>query len=354
VSEFKVQVQNLYGAMDSMEALETILQQAADGVCSVKRNLRAQVRQRERIDSRLNSTADQLKAQRQSVGRAVSVGRQAAGLYEKTEAQLLNIKAGATAEANPEIEEPPFSFDKLFNWDNLWKLVGSVGPAGQFSKTIASFANGKFWDGAKDIVKLVGAGAKAVDGDAGVSWWKKLLGWKAPSASKPVNNPLDASFSKEIGKYKVSAKQSAGQNIAGIAKWVGVFATVAEKGVSNWDEFKDDGGLSNPRLYAETVTESAIKIGSDIAISTAVGAAAVVVLGTNPVGWAAVGVGVAVAATTVAVNWALDGISQLITGNKKGWVENVSDGIIDRWESVGNKVKEAKDSVVKWWNGLFR
>ena len=83
MSDFKVQVQTLYGIMDTTEQLEFALQQAAEGVYAVKRNLLAQVRQRERIDSRLNTAAQSLKTQQKSIGRAVSAGRQVAALYEK-------------------------------------------------------------------------------------------------------------------------------------------------------------------------------------------------------------------------------------------------------------------------------
>lgn len=354
MSDFKVQVQNLYGTMDSMEALEAVLQQVADGVYSVKANLRVQIRQRERIDTRLSSSANQLKTQRQVVRRVVSVGRQTAELYEKTEKQLLNIKAATSAVADPETEEQPFSIGGILNWTNLWKMVGGVGVVGQIAKTIASFWEGDFWEFSKDIPKLVGKAAKAVDGDAKADWWKKLFGWEAPSATaEPVAKGFGANFAKELDKYKISKTQSAGKNTAAVAKWVGDAVIVAERGVSNWEEFKDDGGWSNPRLYAETVSESALKIGSNMAISAAVGAAAVAVLGCTPVGWAAVGVGVATVATTVVVNWALDGISQLVNGNSDGWVENVSDKIIDRYESIGNAIKSGGESIGKWWKGLF-
>lgn len=355
MSEFRVQVQNLFGVMDSAEQLESILQQARNNVMSVKRNLRAQIRQRERIDSRLTAIAEQFDAQRQAVGRAVSTGRQAADFYQETELLLLGLKTGATplVDESSEHGKMPFASEDLFSLKNLWKLVGQAGIVGQITKAVASFPNGDSFGTAKDIVKIIGTGAKIVDGPVDANWWKSLLGWKAPSKSGANPVGFGDHWAAELKKYKISGDQSTGKNVAAVAKWAGNLITVAETGVSNWDEFKNDGGWSNPRLYKETVIESGLKIGSGMAISAAVGSAAVAVLGCTPVGWAAVGVGAATVAVTATANWVLDGISGLITGNSDGWVENVSDAIIDFGKSVGSVAKKAGRSVAKWWKGLF-
>ncbi len=89
MSSFKINVHTMNNVMDSAEQLETVLQQTADSVYSVKRNLLAQIQQREQIDHRLLSTANQLMAQRQSLGRVINVGRQAARLYQENEERLL-------------------------------------------------------------------------------------------------------------------------------------------------------------------------------------------------------------------------------------------------------------------------
>lgn len=98
MSEFKVRIQNLNSAMDSTQQLESVLKQAADSVQSIKRNLRAQVRQRERIDSRLSFAAEQLLTEKQSIRRVVLVGRQAAELYQKNEEHLLNVSASQASQ----------------------------------------------------------------------------------------------------------------------------------------------------------------------------------------------------------------------------------------------------------------
>lgn len=95
MSEFKVRVQDLYGIMDSTQQLENVIQEAASDVQAVKRNLRLQVRQRERIDSRLNAAARQLERHRQSMDRTVGTGRDVAGLYEKTEQGVLRMDMNA-------------------------------------------------------------------------------------------------------------------------------------------------------------------------------------------------------------------------------------------------------------------
>lgn len=97
MSEFKVYVQNLTETLNSVEPVESILQQTISEVSAVKRNLRVQIRQRQRIDSRLSTTARQLEAQRQSVVRMVKGGRQVVDLYQQTENQLLNTVANGGA-----------------------------------------------------------------------------------------------------------------------------------------------------------------------------------------------------------------------------------------------------------------
>ena len=223
MSEFKVQVQNLFGAMDSTEQLESILQQAKNSVISVKRNLRAQIRQRERIDSRLTAIAEQLGTQRQSVGRAVSTGRQIAGFYQETEQMLLGLKTGATPPMNEsgKGDKTPFAPKDLLSSKNLWKLIGQAGIVGQISKAVASFPTGDAFGTAKDIVKIVGTGAKLADGPVDANWWKSLLGWKAPpkSGSAPVG--FGDHLAKGLEKYKISGTQSTGKNVAAAAKWAG-------------------------------------------------------------------------------------------------------------------------------------
>ena len=151
MSDFKVQVQTLYGIMDTTEQLEFALQQAAEGVYAVKRNLLAQVRQRERIDSRLNTAAQSLKTQQKSIGRAVSAGRQVAALYEKTEQSLLNWEAVGVGKKVGKDNPNPFDIGDLLNWKNAWKLIGSVGIAGQIAKLPSSLWSGNIFEVSKDI-----------------------------------------------------------------------------------------------------------------------------------------------------------------------------------------------------------
>lgn len=345
MSEFKIRVQDLYGIMDSTEALEAVLQQAADGVQSVKRGLRAQVRQRERIDSRLVSTIQQLEKQRQSVGRIVSVGRQAAGLYQDTERALLGLKPGTVPEKGGDGEEKiPFAMADLFPLKDLWKLVGEAGVAGRGFKLGTSLGSAEWWDAGKDVAKLVGNAAKLAD-KAGTPEWEGILREATGWTKRTAVNGIGDSFSQQLGKYKIGQGQSTAKNVAACAKWAGDIITVAETGASNWNEFKEDGGWTNPRLYAETALESALKIGSGLAIGAAVAACA-------PAGATALAVGAATVAVTAAANWALDGVSQVITGNSDGWVENLSDGVINLGKAVGDGAKQAGKSVAKWWKDI--
>lgn len=343
MSEFKIQVQNLYGVMDSTEQLEVILQQVAEGVQSVKRSLRAQIRQRERIDSRLTTMVQQLDTQKQLVQQVVSVGRQVADYYLEAEQGILELRQEPTSteKSNKASDSVPFDLGDLLNQKNLWKLVGQAGIVGNCAKVVASFTSGDGCGIAKDITKLVGSGAKLADKSGSIGW-RDFLGLTV----KPKPNGFGDALGQQIGKYKIGNGQSVGKNIAASAKWAGDILTVVETGASNLEEFKDKGGWKNPRMYAETAVESTLKIGSGIAIGTAVAAC-------TPVGWTALAVGAATVATTVVVNWALDGISQLIMGNSDGWVENVSDGILNVGKAIGDGAKKVGKSVAKWWKKLW-
>lgn len=122
---FKVQVPNLYTAMDTEQQLEGVLQQAANGVMSVKRNLRVQIRQRERIDNQLETIVRQIEAQGRSVKRVAGVGRQAAEEYQRTEEILLGLKP--TPRTEPQ-KKPKGVFDLLE--EHFTSFYGEEGEKG--------------------------------------------------------------------------------------------------------------------------------------------------------------------------------------------------------------------------------
>lgn len=265
--------------------------------------------------------------------------------YSNTENRLCNssygvqqIKAPSGRDGDPESSKNsnPFPWEKM-----IMEAVGSAGVVGQLANVGISCADGDGWGIAKGIAKLVGGVAKLAD-DATAGWWG-WFGFKS-AGSEATSGALQS----QLDKYKISGDQSMPKNVAAVAKWAGDIITVVETGADNFNEFKDSGGWANPRMYAETAVESTFKIGSGFIIGTVVTA----VVGT-PVGWAAFGVGAATVAVTVVANWALDELSSLITGNAEGWVENVSDVIIDGAKAVGNCAKQAIGSVAKWWNRLW-
>lgn len=138
MSEFKVRVQNLYSTMDSMEQLETVLKQSANEVLTIKRNLTAQIRQRERIDNRLVAASNQLGTQGQSVGRAVSVGRQVAALYQENEEHL--IQSCSHSEVKPNLPNSKIIdiISKLQMIEISPEKLTVLGPGGQAPSAITS------------------------------------------------------------------------------------------------------------------------------------------------------------------------------------------------------------------------
>lgn len=389
MSEFKVQVQNLSGIMDSTERLESILQQAENSVTSVKRNLRAQIRQRERIDSRLTAIAEQLGTQRQSVGCAVSTGRQVVGFYQETEQNLLKLKFSPQSFDNSAmkslVDADPSEFDVFleelssnYGLDDALKGAGYVGTIYDF---IQDIKNGKSWkDFAKtgvDIYQFASGAAmtfsnykkigNAVGTKTAMTWWaKSVTGIKplgrASTAKNPLtrfrNNltnktsPFNAQFKSIVGDF-------AGKN--GVGKAVTSWGAVAVNGFVNWTDNKEEqaqsnGKMSDSRVVAETITETVVDTVLTYGSSMVVGAAVTAAFGTV----AAPGV-LVVAASGLVVAGLNAGVKALTGKTTTEWISDtildtgkaIGDAAGEIAKSVGSAAKNVGKSVGKWFKKLI-
>ena len=132
------------------------------------------------------------------------------------------------------------------------------------------------------------------------------------------------------------------KGVKGALKWTGVALTAVTRGIQNYGEHKE-GKISTKRAVAETVTETAIEVGKDWLIATAVTAGIAAVTGAAaPV--VAVGVGV------VAVSAGLDYVCNKLTG--KDLTEAASDLVLDTAQKIGEGAKKVAGkigSAVKGW-----
>ncbi|MBR3722531.1 MAG: hypothetical protein IKN12_07160, partial [Selenomonadaceae bacterium] len=198
----------------------------------------------------------------------------------------------------------------------------------------------KFGNDAKDIFLRYKKVGNMVGNQKAMTWWAKFATGLKPlgrysTASKPiarfVNNlknktsPFNAQIKDAIGNF-------AGSN--GIGAAVASWGTVLINGILNWQSNKEeqansDGKMSDGRVVAETITETAIDTGLMIG-ATAVAGAAITAF------FPAVSAGVAVVALSGLLVSGINAGIKAITD--KSFTEWASDAILDGIESINSKV----------------
>ena len=260
-------------------------------------------------------------------------------------------------------------------WTNYgWKeILSGAGYIGTIYNLINDIKSGKTWrDFTKtgiDTYQFLSGAAKtfnnykkignAVGTKTAMAWWaKNVTGLKplgrASTAKNPftrfANNltnktsPFNAQFKNVIDNFK-------GAN--GVGKAVASWGAVAVNGVLNWFNNKDEqansnGTMSDGRVIAETITETAVDTALTYGTGIVVGAAVTAALGTV----AAPGI-VVVAASGAVVAGLNAGVKALTGKNTTEWI---SDSILDTGEAIGNAVssaaKNVSESVGNWFGKL--
>jgi hypothetical protein len=182
---------------------------------------------------------------------------------------------------------------------------------------------------AKGVVKVTEKVAKGFSKNS-FDW----LGLSSSSLEK-TGTSLGEELGKAIDKYNFGKATTTADKVAVVAKWVGSVLTVATTAYDNFTDTTENN--STARKLAETVGESAVKIGGGILIGAAVSA----VLGT--VGAPALVVG----GVTVAATWAINKGFEAVTG--KDAAEFISDTVLDQLESVAKKAGEV---ISGWWSSI--
>lgn len=259
-------------------------------------------------------------------------------------------------------------FHDKFGWHELLKGSNYIGKIYDF---IQDVKNGTTWqdlirNGVNLVVFMQGAVktynnymkiGNAVGKGKALAWWaKNITGLKSlgrvstakNTVTRFVNNltnktsPFNAQIKEIIGDFK-------GTN--GVGKAVLSWGAVAVNGVLNWfdnkEEQKESGGkMSDERVVAETVTETAVGTVLTYGAGIVVGAAVTTVMGSTAVP------AIVVVALTSAVIAEVDAGVEAITG--KCVTEWISDTILDGIEKKisSDPVTNAAKSIGKWFSKL--
>lgn len=296
-----------------------------------------------------------------------------AAIYQKTEREVLGLASeGKKSKWDVFVEE----FRSNYGWSDLLKGSNYIGTIYGFYQDIK---NGKsindFLHTGKDVYDFVSGAAKtynnykkignAVGRKTSTVWWlKHITGLnklrRVSTAKKPINrflnnltnktSPYNAQIKKTIGDY-------AGKNgaKAACAKWGNVlFSGVMNYFANKEEQANSDGKMSDARVWAETITETAVGTVLQESAHIVVGAAVSALLPAAPV--------VAVVALTGLATTALGAGIKALTG--KNATEWASDIIVNAGEAVGKAagkavkevgkaVKNVGKAVGKWFGKLF-
>lgn len=302
------------------------------------------------IKSSLNTDRIKLNLCRRKISKISNALGGAAKLYKSTEAKLETQIAASEMKiiidkvnVGPVINVGPGSNKSdIWDWSDTWKLVGQVGIIGSIVSTIGGLATGGIsvrtgLQAAKDTAKVVGNIAKSVSETGSAFDWKYLWG-------------INEKFSKtNVGNVKTTSSK-----VATGAKWAGHILTGI---ITTYDNFTDTTeNNSTGRKIAESIGESAVKIGVTAGVSALIGltGAPVVVAG----------------AATVLVTWGIDKICEAATG--KDLAEFVSDTVLDKGaevlesvgdaagavgkavgKAVGSTAKKVTGAISGWWKKAF-
>lgn len=352
----------------------------ASKVDTIQSDLQHTIRQLDwdvRFESNINSTATQIARKLEQYSKALENYQRfiedAHSEYTKLdEYKKLNI----TAQLDPRIHHilGPGGQLQIFTdefWSNYgWKeILSGAGYIGTIYSLINDIKNGKTWrDFAKNGVNayqfLSGAAktynnykkiGNAVGTKTAMAWWaKNVTGLKplgrASTAKNPftrfANNltnktsPFNAQFKNVVDNFK-------GAN--GVGKAVASWGAVAVNGVLNWFNNKDEqansnGTMSDGRVIAETITETAVDTALTYGTGIVVGAAVTAALGT------VAAPGVVVVAASGAVVAGLNAGVKALTG--KTTTEWISDAVLDTGEAIGNAAKNVSESIGSWFRKL--
>lgn len=374
----------IYVEFSGLNQISSRCKAVSSAVDSIQSDLQSTVRQLDwdvRFQSNINNTATQIARKLEDYSRALDAYQQ---FINETHDKYIKLDEYNSLFVSPiplpgvnKIVGPGGQLQTFTDefWSEFgWKqLLSGAGYIGTIYNLISDLKNGKSWrDFAKagvDTYQFLSGAAKtynnykkignAVGTKTAMCWWaKNITGLKAlgraSSAKNPftrfANNltnktsPFNAQFKNIINNFK-------GAN--GVGKAVASWGAVAVNGVLNWFSNKDEqansnGTMSDGRVVAETITETAVDTALTYGAGIVVGAAVTAAFGT------VAAPGIVVVAASGAVVAGINAGVKALTG--KTTTEWISDTILDTGEAIGNAISNAaqnvSESIGSWFGKL--
>lgn len=318
-------------------------------------------------DNRLRNDAKKITCQMSKITKVMSVCRNGSkrskkiwGLNAENYSFITSLFGNGIGGASLSTKALTDGFKK-WSWDSV-KSAGYFGGVLGIGEGIANMVNGKSTPlSSAKTLRSAWKTIKNFDVDAGkmgkvkrilhsdtykVAWENKIFG-------------IGNYFGKTTGAASQASKwstrfynnfQKAGTKELAKVGWV----SVALSGVVNFFDNKEEyerGEISKSRAVAETISETAVDVVTDVVLTA--GAAAAVGATTVALGATVAAPAVAVAAVTVGAKMALDGIALWATGGEKKFTEAASDAILDVGLSVGKGIAAGVKKVGSVFSGAI-
>ena len=371
----------VYVEISGLDQIGNRCKTVASKVDGIQSDLQHTIRQLDwdvRFESNINNTATQLSRKLEQYSRALETYQRFIEDARNEYVKLDEYKEATLLFEKLDVVLPPTvgagGRSQIFTdefWSNYgWKeILSGAGYIGTIYNLINDIKNGKTWrDFAKTGVEtyqfLSGAAktynnykkiGNAVGTKTAMAWWaKNITGLKplgrASAAKNPftrfANNltnktsPFNAQFKNVVDNFK-------GAN--GVGKAVASWGAVAVNGVLNWfnnkeEQARSNGTMSDGRVIAETITETAVDTALTYGAGIVVGAAVTAALGT------VAAPGIVVVAVSGAVVAGLNAGVKALTG--KTTTEWISDTILDTGQAIGNAAKNVSESIGAWFKKL--
>lgn len=356
MSEFVIYPQKVRQTYDGFDTCSRSLSNCYNSLYSIRdtlsniSSLSGVVRPVEIVAKRLETQENTVQGLKAVLGSCVQLYENADGrCIGSTSAVTLTKTKSDTTTPDVNVQKVEKDDNKLWTWKDTWKVAKEFGIIGSGIGAIGGLITGgitpKTAVGAlKDSAKFVGKVSKASSKNS--FDWKTLFGFN--KFNKPMN--FYEAFGKKINDYNFGNATKVSEKIAVGAKWAGTALTIVTTAMDNFDK---KSGNSIGRAFAETVGESAFKIGEGILLGAAFTAVA------STVGAPVVVAGLA----TVAATWVIDKGFELVKG--KNAAEYISDKVIDgvvaqgkrqietvkkTVNNIGNAVSSFGKKLSGWWN----